>query len=49
MTQKNIFSHKCSSNDGSSGSPIFCLNKEVFGIHKGINISENNGCGLGIF
>ena len=48
-SKKYFFYHKCNSNDGSSGSPIFSVNNEVFGIHKGINISENNSCGIGIF
>ena len=37
------FSHKCSTEDGSSGAPILNMNNKVIGIHKrGNNNIENN-------
>ena len=45
--KKYIFKHFCSTEDGSSGSPIFNLtNNQVIGIHKGAGNKEYN---IGVF
>ena len=42
--QKYNFSHKCSTESGSSGSPILNTNNKVIGIHKrGLDKRYNEG------
>ena len=42
--EKKKIIHKCSTDYGSSGSPILCLNNfKVFGVHKGRKIDSNGG------
>ena len=49
VTEHHFFYHECKTNGGSSGSPTYTINNEVFGIHKGIKREGNNYFGLGIF
>ena len=49
VTDNHFFYHECKTNGGSSGSPTYTINNEVFGIHKGIKREGNNYFGLGIF